>query len=78
MVASSFVIFEKRNQKNSIEVQNYKEIVNYINNKNMSEKPKVDPKLVITSNPVLVKQGTLNGEIKQSTVKTDSSKGSSK
>jgi len=78
LIASSFVIFEKRNQTNTIEVKNYKEIVNYINNKNMSEKPKIDPKLVITSNPVLVKQGTLSGEIKQSTVKKDSSSGNSK
>ena len=30
IIISSFVIFEKRNQKNSLEIENYKEIINYI------------------------------------------------
>ena len=31
----------------------------------MSEKPKIDPKLVITSNPIAVKQGTFSGQTKE-------------
>ena len=54
---SSFVIIQKKEDKTEIELKNYKEIINYKNSIKMSnEKPKVDPKLVITTTPVMIKE----------------------
>lgn len=48
--------FEKRNQNTQFEIHNYKEIINYIKSISMSDKPKIDPKMIITSEPIAVKQ----------------------
>ncbi|WPO89882.1 hypothetical protein [Chryseobacterium sp. HR92] len=62
---SSFVIFEKRKENTSFDLKNYKEVINYLNSKKMSEKPKVDPKMVIPGNPVAVKQGGVTSTPKE-------------
>lgn len=69
IILSSFVIFEKRNSSNEIHLQNYKEIINYLKKDKMAqEKPKVDPKMVISTQPVTVKQsGSLSAQTKQTT-----------
>lgn len=71
IILSSFVIFEKRNQNNQIELQNYKEVINYLKENKMAEqKPKVDPKMVIKTQPITVKQsGSLSAQTKD-TIKT--------
>ena len=56
VITSSFVIFEKRNQNTQFEIQNYKEIINYLKTIKMAEKPKVDPKMIIVKQPIAVKQ----------------------
>lgn len=69
IIISSIVIFEKRNQKNEIELHNYKEIIDYINRKEMAEeKPKFDPKMVIVTKPVTRKEsGSLNAKVGDTT-----------
>ncbi|WP_430827282.1 hypothetical protein [Chryseobacterium indologenes] len=62
---SSFVIFEKRKENTSFDLKNYKEIINYLNSKKMSDKPKVDPKMVIPGNPIAVKQGGVTSTPKE-------------
>lgn len=55
---SSFVLYENRDKRNEFEIQNYQDIINYLNATKMSEgKPKVDPKMIITTQPIRVKQG---------------------
>ncbi|WP_291143400.1 hypothetical protein [Flavobacterium sp. UBA7680] len=66
---SSFVIIQKKEEQNSISIQNYKEILNYIIEKNMSEdkkpadkkveKPKIDLKMVIKTAPIVVKESVM-------------------
>jgi len=74
IILSSFVIFEKRNQKSEIELKNYKEIINYLNQIKMAEeKPKLDPKMVITTQPVTVKQ---SGSLNSQTTETNKTKAS--
>jgi len=56
VITSGFVIFEKRKQNTQFEIQNYKEIINYLKRISMAEKPKVDPKMVIVKQPIAVRQ----------------------
>lgn len=76
---SSFVIIQKKEEKNKIEIENYKEIVNFLKENKMAEDkknetPKVDPKLVIKTTPVMVKESiTLNMQTKNSTTAKESS-----
>lgn len=69
IILSSFVIFEKRNNSNEIHLQNFKEIINYLKKNTMAEeKPKVDPRMVITTQPITVKQsGSLSAQTKETT-----------
>lgn len=56
VLTASFVIFEKRNENTKFELKNYKEILNYQKSTHMAQKPKIDPKMIITSQPIAVKQ----------------------
>lgn len=55
---ASYVIIQNKKQSTSFELQNFKEIINYKDSIIMAktEKPKVDPKMVITTKPVMVKE----------------------
>jgi fucose 4-O-acetylase-like acetyltransferase len=70
VILSSVVIVQKKEEKNSLEIKNYKEIITYLKENKMAEekqneKPKVDPKLVIKTTPVMVKESvTLNMQTK--------------
>lgn len=63
---ASFVIFENRNQNTKFEIKNYKEIINYIKTIPMATKPKIDPKMIITSQPIAVKQSGVTRVVKAS------------
>lgn len=83
---SSFVIIQKRDDKNIIEIENYKEIIKHINKTKMAEekskdeKPKVDPNLVIKTSPKMINESiTLNMERRDTTsTKKDAEKKSGK
>jgi hypothetical protein len=72
VILSSFVLIQKKENNNKIEIENYKEILTYIKENKMADekkidKPKVDPKMVIETKPVMVKESvTLNMEKKDS------------
>ncbi|MBW8523826.1 hypothetical protein K0U91_01125 [Chryseobacterium chendengshani] len=73
VLTAGFVIFENRNENTKFELKNYKEILNYQKSTSMAEKPKIDPRKVITSQPIAVKQSgktTIRPMIKPEAVKT--------
>lgn len=77
VVLSSFVIIQKKEEKSKIEIENYKEIITFLKENKMAEdkkneNPKVDPKLVIKTTPIMVKESvTLNKETKSDSTTKD-------
>jgi hypothetical protein len=66
---ASYVFIQKKDEKPTVVIENYKEIFNYKDSiMSKTEKPKVDPSQVIRTQPVMIKESiNLNAERKNIT-----------
>jgi len=61
-----FVIVKNKEDQNNLTIQNYKEIINYIDKKMEKkpvQKPKIDPTMVIKTKPIVVKESVMMGKV---------------